>query len=585
MHTAMAQHPSEVATKPTHSPIILKQSSRFSPFKCKKCGRQKTKRQQSFILALVYLCGAAFVLSLKLVQPASGLIEIAATLLIMMSLIIIMRTVVLDRQCLRCGYDGSDLIITARVQPDHTPTAIESTVSAPPTHVPLIKAKREVSVTPPQVQVVHGVEINDDFRRVLGLLESNISSLYITGKAGTGKSTLLRYFVENTQKKVVVLAPTGIAAINVGGQTIHSFFRFPARILTSADIVNSRNKALYQAIDTFIVDEVSMVRADMIDSIDQFLRKNGRHPLKLFGGAQMIFFGDLYQLPPVVPPTDREYLSMRGYSSEFFFDANAFKALPVTVAELEKVYRQKSQDFIELLNAVRVGEMSSAQLDMLNSRCLPNLVPTAEEAVITLTTKNDQAFQMNSMMLERITSQSYAYTGVLEGEFPRDGKNLPVEAELILKVGAQVMFVKNDPASRWVNGTLGRVHRLTPNSVEVAIQTTTGTEIFPVYRERWDTIHYELDYEKQEIIPTVVGSYIQYPLRLAWAITIHKSQGATFDRVVIDLGQGAFADGQTYVALSRCRSLQGIVLRRSVSLADIRSNMRAHRFMENAVRH
>lgn len=417
------------------------------------------------------------------------------------------------------------------------------------------------------------IEINEQFQRALDLLENTSKVLFITGRAGTGKSTLLRYFREHSHKKSVVLAPTGVAALNVQGQTIHSFFGFDPEITVPeaqriARIINE--KELYRRVEVIFVDEVSMVRADLLDCVDVFLGTIRENHLP-FGGAQMVFIGDLYQLPPVVKGEEKEILSFK-YPTPFFFDALVMRNLEqelenIEFVELEKIYRQEDQEFINILNAIRSRSITPEMLDRLNSRFFP-YPEELEEDHIVLTSTNKQANEINNSHLARLDGREKVYEGVLEGDFGT--RDLPTGTELALKEEARVMFLVNDPEDRFVNGTLGTVVEI---GKELIVVTDEGLEVelepftWEMYRSRWNP-------EEETIEREITGTFTQIPLRLAWAITIHKSQGKTFPRVIIDLGRGAFACGQVYVALSRCTSLEGIILKSPIRIKDIRIDYR-----------
>jgi len=426
--------------------------------------------------------------------------------------------------------------------------------------------------------VENGIEINEQFQRALDLLENTSKVLFITGRAGTGKSTLLRFFKEHSHKKSVVLAPTGVAALNVQGQTIHSFFGFDPEITVPeaqriAHIISE--KELYRRVEVIIIDEVSMVRADLLDCIDVFLRTIRGKNLP-FGGAQLVFIGDLYQLPPVVKGEEEKILSFR-YPTPFFFDALVMRELEeklgnIEFVELEKIYRQEDEEFINILNAIRSRHITPEMLERLNSRFFP-YPEELEEDHIVLTSTNQQANEINSYHLNRLKGKEKIYQGVLEGNFER--RDLPTETELALKEKARVMFLVNDPCDRFVNGTLGTVVEI---GKELVVVTDDGLEVelepftWEMYRSLWNP-------EEETIEREIVGTFTQIPLRLAWAITIHKSQGKTFPRVIIDLGKGAFASGQVYVALSRCTSLEGIILKKPIRLRDIRMDYRVVRYL------
>jgi len=420
------------------------------------------------------------------------------------------------------------------------------------------------------------IEMTDSIAYAYSVMEKTNGNVFLTGRAGTGKSTLLKYFLGNTKKNVVVLAPTGVAAINVGGQTIHSFFRFGINItLDKIRKLSKREQALYKAIDTIVIDEVSMVRADIMDCIDKFMRLNGRKKNQPFGGVQMILVGDIYQLPPVVRGIEKEIFESV-YGSPYFFSSNAFKEGKFTFIELEKIFRQQDKTFIEILNKIRNNTIDNDLLKVLNQRVDVEFMPSEKDTYIGLTTLNAISDWINQSNLSRIDGRLYTFTGRISGEF--DEQYLPTDSELNLKVGAQVMLINNDSEGRWVNGTIGRIVEIDDDGdAEILVELENG-EIVDVKRYRWKIIKYKYDKEKKSISTEEVGSFTQFPIILAWAITIHKSQGKTFDKVIIDIGRGTFAHGQLYVALSRCRSLSGIVLRRPIEKRHIIMDRRVVRF-------
>lgn len=444
-------------------------------------------------------------------------------------------------------------------------------------------AKRAPKDAPPSTPMTKAgpIEINPEFRRALDAMENGSGHVFITGKAGTGKSTLLEYFRDTTQKKIAVLAPTGVAALNVRGQTIHSFFKFKIDITPDKIRKIPRGREnIYREFDGLIIDEVSMVRADLMDCIETFLRQNGPRPGRPFGGLQMIFIGDLYQLPPVVASADREVFTHH-YESPYFFSSRAFEnpAFNMDFIELEKIYRQTDGDFIALLNAIRNRSAGEDDIARLNSLLDPEFEPSDEDFYITLTSTNDQANLRNRARLNALPGRPRIFHGLLEGDFDRG--SLPTEEELSLKKGAQVMFVNNDRKGRWVNGTLGRITGLPSPKDEdgaVRVELADGEEV-DVTPALWELFAYRYDRESGNIVTDPTGSFIQYPLRLAWAVTIHKSQGKTFDRVVIDVGRGTFAHGQVYVALSRCTSFRGMVLAAPIRRGHIRMDWRVVKFL------
>ncbi len=425
------------------------------------------------------------------------------------------------------------------------------------------------------------IEINEEFRRALEIMDNTRQHIFVTGKAGTGKSTLLDYFRHTTHKKVAVLAPTGVAALNVQGQTIHSFCRFkPDITLDKVKKLSGKSAALYRNLDTIVIDEISMVRADLLDCVQKFLRLNGPHPHQWFGGLQMVFIGDLYQLPPVVTSAEAHIFTVE-YETPYFFSSHIFNepTFAVEFVELEKVYRQTDKDFIQLLNAIRNRSVTEDDLLRLNSRLNPAFVPPDKDFFIYLTSTNDLAYERNQEKLASLPGRLHCYQGYLSGEFDRS--YLPTDELLELKRGAQVMMVNNDAHGRWVNGSIGRVIAIekggtSPDVLIVELQNGLEVEVEPY---TWELFKFDFDQEAGKIVTRTIGSFTQYPLRLAWAITIHKSQGKTFDKVVIDIGRGTFAHGQVYVALSRCTSFNGIVLKKEVKKSHLRMDWRVIRFL------
>ncbi|MFA6143156.1 MAG: DEAD/DEAH box helicase [Candidatus Omnitrophota bacterium] len=406
------------------------------------------------------------------------------------------------------------------------------------------------------------LDINDEFESAFGLMENTNECLFITGKAGTGKSTLLKYFKANTGKKIVVLAPTGVAAVNIGGQTIHSFLRLPPKIIQKDTIKRLKDRSLFENLDMVIIDEVSMVRADLMDGIDYALRLNRGRMKAPFGGVQMVFFGDLFQLSPVVENEARELLQER-YSTPYFFSAKVFNDRSIRSIELSTIYRQKDSSFMELLNRIRNKEYTKEDLDTLNARVQKDTaIPKKDETVI-LTTTNSLANAINQDRLSKLPGKEITYEATASGKFEESA--YPTNTSLKLKKGAQVILIRNDPAKQWVNGTLAKVIALSSDSIVVDIDG----RVCDVPIVKWQKIEYSYNEDEDKIEDEVVGDFAQYPIKLAWAITIHKSQGQTFDKVVIDLGYGAFTHGQLYVALSRCTCLDGIRLKRPVTPNDI----------------
>lgn len=422
------------------------------------------------------------------------------------------------------------------------------------------------------------MELNGDFNYALDLIEKENKNLFITGRAGTGKSTLLQLFRSTTRKKNVVLAPTGIAALNVRGQTIHSFFGFPPRPLQPHELKKRRDTRLYRNIEVLVIDEISMVRADLLDNIDRFLRVNRENPFP-FGDVQVVFFGDLFQLPPVVASDAESSLFKMVYDTPYFFSAKVFEEnFHMDMLELRKVYRQENRHFLRLLDAIRLNQIDHDDLEELNERYLPHFEP--EEFYLTLTARNAKADAINRKELDNIPHPGRLYQATITGDF---NPNLfPTEVILTLKPEAQVMFIKNDPEKNFVNGTIGKVVELNDDTLTVTVEEESGQRReVKVERMDWEILRYTQSKEDPNKIETeTIGTFRQFPLKLAWAITIHKSQGKTFDKVIIDLGKGAFEHGQTYVALSRCRTLEGIILKQPVRHLDILTDDRIVDFYE-----
>lgn len=413
---------------------------------------------------------------------------------------------------------------------------------------------------------------NKEFQYALDLIQNTNQTFFLTGKAGTGKSTFLKYIANIASKKIVVLAPTGIASVNVKGMTINSFFSFPLRPLLPDDsaikrfAIGSIKRELIESMDILIIDEVSMVRADIVDAIDNSLRINGGDVNLPFGGKQVVFVGDVFQLEPVASNEsgEREIIK-RLYSNPYFFNAKVFNTLKLTTIELLKVYRQNELDFIKLLDKVRINEIDKADLEKLNKRLISNNELESKEFIITLSTNNHIANNVNKEKLTEINKQEYSYDAKITGVF--ESNRFPTDVELKLKVGAQIIFIKNDADKRWFNGTIGKVKNLSKNNISVLLE---NGELHTVRQEVWENTTYKLNKKLNKIESLVTGDFKQYPLKLAWAITIHKSQGLTFDKVIIDFGRGVFAYGQAYVALSRVRTINGLYLRRMMVKSDIK---------------
>lgn len=420
--------------------------------------------------------------------------------------------------------------------------------------------------------------LNRDFVYALERMEKSNDLLFVTGRAGTGKSTLLQLFRQTTNKKIVVLAPTGVAALNVKGQTIHSFFGFPPRLIDPRrDIKKRRYRQLYQKLDTIVIDEISMVRADMLDNIDYFLRLHRDDP-RPFGGVQMVFFGDLFQLPPVVASEVEKQLFRTTYQSPYFFSAKVIQPpVSMEMIELNTVYRQENRHFLRLLEGIRLNRLDYDDLEDLNARHLPE-EPNPEFA-ITLSARNARVDAINKEGLEAIPFPAKTFLAKVNGNFP--DRLFPTDALLHLKLNAQVMFLRNDPDKKYVNGTIGKVVKMEEDSITVLVEEENKSEEVKVERHEWEILRYKLDEQKPNEIGTEsLGSFKQFPLRLAWSVTIHKAQGKTFDKVIIDLGRGAFEHGQTYVALSRCRTLDGVILRQALRPRDVITDERIVTFYE-----
>lgn len=408
-------------------------------------------------------------------------------------------------------------------------------------------------------------------------MENTQKNIFITGRAGTGKSTLLDYFQRSAKKKVVVLAPTGVAALNVKGQTIHSFFRFKPDI-TLKTIKKERRK-IYKKLDAIVIDETSMVRADLLDCIDKFMRLNGKTKNLPFGGVQMIFFGDLYQLPPVVTGKETEIFNSH-YKSPYFFDAHVFENFEMEFLELEKIYRQKDEKFIDILNKIRNNSATDEDLEKLNKRFDPNFEDKLDDFYIYLTTTNKKAEEINRKQLNKIPKKTSYYEGIIKGDFSE--RHLPTAIDLKLKIGAQVMLLNNDAAGRWVNGSIGKIIDIKYDDYEendaIIVKLTSG-ETVDATPYKWEIFHFYYDKRSHSIEAETVGSFTQYPMKLAWAITIHKSQGKTFERVILDIDRGTFAHGQMYVAISRCTSLDGLVLKKKIEKKHILMDWRIVKFV------
>ncbi len=432
----------------------------------------------------------------------------------------------------------------------------------------ILDSKRPPSYISP-IALPVDFEESQEFRQCYEVVENTSKPLFVTGIAGSGKSTWLTYLRQNTRKRLVVLTPTGIAAVNVQGQTIHSFFKFPHTLIQKEDVRRLSTNGLLEKLDLLVIDEVSMVRPDLLDAIDYSLRLN-RNCFNLpFGGVQVLLIGDLYQLPPVLDKDLAEHYSEL-YETRYFFSARVFEEAKFYSFALTKNFRQKDRIFMSLLNKLRDNSVSDADLQLLNTRVDPELAEVWKDS-IRLVPTNAAADAVNHARLSKLPGAEFLYQASIKGEYDR--RSYPADEYLRLKVQAQILMIKNDPSGRWVNGSVGQITDLSSDGIKVRIDHGE----FDVHPVKWDKIAYRHDSSSGGITHDVIGTFEQFPVRLAWSLTIHKSQGLTLDKVIVDLDRGAFDHGQTYVALSRCRTLEGLLLKRPVRHSDVIFDQRIHR--------
>lgn len=466
----------------------------------------------------------------------------------------------------------------------------------------LARIESEETTKAGELSVVEDMELSELYKRFCTLpsgyedndpavqdffnqIENSNKSFFITGKAGSGKSTFIRYFIRKTQKRVLLTAFSGVAAITVGGQTLHSFFRFPLKPLQPEDQEiplfqpATQKYRIIEKTETIIIDEVSTMRSDLLEALDYSLRINGGNPDEPFGGKQLLFVGDVFQLLPIVNLLSHpeQYLFRDVYKSEYFFDSLAYQKISPTYLEFKKVHRQKDdEEFVDLLDKIRLGKMDDAALQLLNTRFIPFYAPKQEDFVISLTTNKGVAEGENTRKLQSLPQTKFVFNAEITGEFSED--RYPTSTVLTLKKYTQVMCVKNDLSGRWVNGTIAKVHAVSKDSLQIRLPDGS---VHTMQKEVWENRRYKYDRQTRRIVSEAIGTFTQYPIKLAWSITIHKSQGLTFDNIIIDAGTIPFATGQLYTALSRCRTLQGVtIIRRKLRMEDVIADPRILQFHE-----
>lgn len=445
--------------------------------------------------------------------------------------------------------------------------------------------------------IVDNIELDDDnveFNFASNLVNNSNNMIYLTGKAGSGKTTFLKYIKQTSKKKTVVLAPTGVAALNAGGQTIHSFFKiapsvylpddFRLRTSYSHDDVDRSTifdnfkyrkgqRNLITGMELLIIDEISMVRCDLLDVVDKLMRVFREREDEPFGGVQVLLIGDAFQLPPIAQ-TDQWNLLRDHYETPFFFSSRAIQNSRPTYIELKKIYRQQDLKFINLLNNIRVNQVSAEDIDLLNSRFIPSLVKDENLNYVTISTHNRYVDETNKRKLAELDSKAETYEAEITGDFP--DSMAPTEKMLNLKVGAQIMFIKNDPDKKYFNGKIGKITKLTKS--KISVEFPNGVEI-EVKKSTWNNIKFSWNSTDRKIDETLNGAFTQFPLKLAWSVTVHKCQGLTFDNVIADIGE-SFSPGQVYVALSRCTSIEGLVLKAKINRSAIRTDPNVLKFTE-----